>query len=324
MMSIPKQTLVYRPLDDLLEHNFGPREFVLEPWLPVKGTAMVSGLTGLGKTYFGLACAYAIASGGEVLGWKAPKARKVLYVDGEMNQADIQDRLRGLRAAALKDNNGDPAAALKNLVLLCDMDQETGIPDLAGKSSIGRDLIEQALKDTDAKVLMLDNKSALFRNSGSSSNDEESWIIPQEWFVHLRRLGYVVVLFHHTGKANPLTGETKQRGTSKVEDILNTSILLKPATGKKKGTSKREAFLVHFTKHRGFVPGDDFPVHIAHEKGECRLEHLGIGEKIAKMYDEEGKTQAQIAHELAMSQSAVSKSLAKHRRVSIPSSEAAE
>jgi RecA-family ATPase len=222
--TLPSNELVYRGLDEFLQHDYGSRENVLTPWLPVRGIAMISGYRGLGKTYLGLSIAYAIASGGSVLGWKAGKPRKVVYVDGEMPIADLQDRLIAIVAAAVKDANKN--AAKDNLFSLCDREQKEGIPDLAGEVNTGRKSIENVLRKEGAEVLMLDNKSALFRNSGASANDEESWIGTQDWFRGLRRKGHCVVLFHHTGKPDKRTGETKQRGTSKHEDILDTSILL--------------------------------------------------------------------------------------------------
>ena len=56
----------------------------MAPWLPTKGLAMVHPLTGLGKTPLAIALACANATGKSFLIWQAPKARRVLYVDGEM------------------------------------------------------------------------------------------------------------------------------------------------------------------------------------------------------------------------------------------------
>jgi RecA-family ATPase len=296
--------LVHHGLGDFLKRKFPTREFALSPWLPMPGLAMVSGWRGLGKTYFALSIAYAIASGGEVLGWKAERPRKVLYVDGEMDPGDLQERLAAIHAAAIKDGNGDPKAAMENLILLCDGEQANGMPDLAGE--VGRARIEAKLKETGAEVLMLDNLSALFRNMGASANEEESWIVAQDWLVKLRRDRRTVLLIHHTGKPDK-NGNTKQRGTSKREDVLNTSILLQLP---KKQDKHRVNFVVEFTKARGFVPPDEFEVKIAHEGQESRLSQPDLAALVALMHDE-GKTQQEIAEELEVSQSTVSRLLHK-------------
>src|SRR5438067_1898267 len=55
-----------------------PREMVLGPWLPEKGLVLVHSPRGVGKTHFALAVGYAVASAGQFLGFKAPKARRVV------------------------------------------------------------------------------------------------------------------------------------------------------------------------------------------------------------------------------------------------------
>jgi hypothetical protein len=296
--------LKHRGFQDFLDHKYPRPEKVLAPWLPAKGLAMIAGYRGLGKTYLGLSIAYAIASGGEVLGWEAGKPRKVVYVDGEMDPIDMQDRLAAIHEKAKKDGNGNPEAALANLFLICDGDQELGMPDLAGEDGQGRKRIEAKLEEVGGEVLMLDNLSSLFRYSEAADNEQESWTIAQDWLLKLRREGYTVVFFHHTGKPDKY-GHTKQRGTSKKEDILNTSILLNPPKKKDKDVI---SFVVEFTKNRGFVPPDDFAVKIEHdtEKGECKLTTM---DRIAliKMMRDDGATQEEIARHFGVDQSTISR-----------------
>ncbi len=70
-----------------------PREMVLSPILPAQGLIMAYAPRGIGKTYFALSVALAVASGGSVLRYTAPEPRKVLYVDGEMPGNVMQERL---------------------------------------------------------------------------------------------------------------------------------------------------------------------------------------------------------------------------------------
>ena len=60
---------------------------------------MVHAWRGVGKTYFALGAAYAVASGGAFLKWRAERPRKVLYVDGEMPGAAIKERLAAIIAS---------------------------------------------------------------------------------------------------------------------------------------------------------------------------------------------------------------------------------
>ncbi len=59
---------------------------------------MIDGPRGLGKTHVSLNVAYAVATGGEFLGWKAPQPRRVLFIDGEMPGALLQERLAAIVA----------------------------------------------------------------------------------------------------------------------------------------------------------------------------------------------------------------------------------
>src|SRR5438445_112534 len=71
-------------LADFLTMTFSPREYVMEPIIPTKGLALLFASRGIGKTYISLGIGCAVAAGAAFLTWKAPKPRKVLYVDGEM------------------------------------------------------------------------------------------------------------------------------------------------------------------------------------------------------------------------------------------------
>jgi RecA-family ATPase len=91
--------------DDLLSRQYPPREMVIDPWLRQGETVMVWAATGVGKTWFTLSLAVAIAGGGKVGEWFADKARRVLVIDGEMHQQDLADRLRFIGDTAVTDHD---------------------------------------------------------------------------------------------------------------------------------------------------------------------------------------------------------------------------
>src|SRR5688572_31139635 len=70
------------------------RAAILDPILDSKSLALLYGPRGLGKTFVALGIAWAAASGGSFLGWRAARPHRVVYVDGEMPAVDMQDRLR--------------------------------------------------------------------------------------------------------------------------------------------------------------------------------------------------------------------------------------
>ena len=75
-----------------------PRAMLLEPILPERGLAMLFAGRGIGKTHVALGIAYAVVAGGEFLRWRADEPRNVLYVDGEMPQQALQERLLAIMA----------------------------------------------------------------------------------------------------------------------------------------------------------------------------------------------------------------------------------
>ena len=204
-----------------------PREYVLGPILRTRGLAMLSAFRGVGKTQVAIGIAHAVATGGSFLMWNAPVARPVLYVDGEMPGADLQERLRMFSPVA------------SGLLRILPMDeQEVGVSlNLSQKESQER--IEAVLGPTE--LLILDNRSTLV--SGGRENEAESWDSMQAWLLRLRRQAVSVLLIEHEGRSgNP-------RGTSKREDVLDTLINLKHPDDYQVEDGAR--FEVHLGKARG-------------------------------------------------------------------------
>ena len=85
----------FEPLDfrDFINLSVSSREMLLEPILPEKSLTMLYAPRGIGKTLLGLSIGLAVATGADLLRWSSPRPRRVLYVDGEMTTADLQQRL---------------------------------------------------------------------------------------------------------------------------------------------------------------------------------------------------------------------------------------
>ena len=276
---------------DFLAHQFPPVELLLDPWLPRRGIAMIFGRAGVGKTILAQTTAYTLATGGAFLGWRAPTPCRVLYVDGEMDPAELGNRFAAIHAA---NRTVGVASPTENLAIMthADANGDFGIPDLADPGSNTRERIEETLVDRD--VLFLDNISALCRTG--VENDAESWALMNDWLIGMRRRGKTTVLVHHAGKSG------KQRGTSKREDPLNTILVLDDG---KDG----EPLNIRFMKNRGFVRPDPMPVRISWQDGKLAfLRDNESSDRIAELRRllAEGWTQDQVAEKLGVSQSYVS------------------
>jgi putative DNA primase/helicase len=217
-------------IDDLITMNIPERELLLDPVLPAKGLMMIHARRGGSKTFLALAIGLVVAGGTSVLRWSAPKARRVLYVDGEMTLADLQARVAALKNGMETDIRNDHFRLLSA--------DHTNIPNLA--SPDGQRAFEPLLDGVD--LVIADNLSTLC--SSGSDNDAGSWTTLQEWLLRLRRRGTAVLLVHHSGKSG------QQRGTSRREDVLDTVIGLRRPVDYSPDEGAR--FEVHIEKSRAF------------------------------------------------------------------------
>ncbi len=202
----------------------------MEPWLPSQGLAMIYAPAGVGKTFFTLEIACACACGTSFLGWNVEIPSGVLYLDGEMPAAMLQERL----ARIFKSTGDAPKAPLS--ILTPDLLEIT--PNLANR--MDRMAISEAADSAMAEVIIIDNLSCLLRG-GQGENEAESWIATQEWALHQRSHGRSIIFVHHAGKGGD------QRGTSKRIDVLDTAIKLSRPENAAHGCN----FKIEFTKGRG-------------------------------------------------------------------------
>jgi hypothetical protein len=216
---------------ELLELEVKPREYVLDPILRSRETAMVYAWRGVGKTYFSLGAAYAIAAGDRIFSWTAPMPRRVVYIDGEMPIEVLKDRMAALIGGAATEPPSDDYLR----IITADL-QDGPLPNLASPG--GQRFFEDLVAD--AEVVFIDSISTLCW--GSKENDGDDWGPMQQWILRLRRQGKSVVLIHHEGK------QGTQRGTSRREDVLDVSIRLAQPTDYSPEQGAR--FEVHFKKTR--------------------------------------------------------------------------
>jgi putative DNA primase/helicase len=195
-------------LQDFLALQVPRREMLLAPILPERSLAMLYAPRGIGKSWLGLTIGLAVASGGPVLHWNAPRPRRVLFVDGEMVLSDLQVRLNSILAGLGTEIPNDGFR-----VLAADH-SEHGI-NLG--SAEGQQELERHLDGVD--LLILDNLSTLMANGSEGASD--AWLPMQNFLLRLRRKGVAVLLVHHAG----VNG--RQRGTSRREDALDTVIALR-------------------------------------------------------------------------------------------------
>lgn len=287
-----REPLVVVSLEQFLNAALPAREEMLSPWLLTQSLNMVHAWRGVGKTHVALGIAYAVASGGEFLGWRAAKPHRVLYIDGEMPAPALQERLADITLSA----GVEPAP---NMLRLITPDLQRGpMPDLA--TAWGQAEVNAVLGD--AELIVLDNLSCLAR-SGGRENDAESWLPLAQWALEMRGAGRSVLFIHHSAKGG------QQRGTSKREDLLDTVLRLKEPADYRHGEGAR--FEVHYEKARNLHGEATTPI-----EAQLAVGPDGRGRWVFRRVEEttfdrvvslanEGLSRADIAQELQCNRSTV-------------------
>jgi putative DNA primase/helicase len=233
---------------ELLQLVLPPRRYLLEPWFPERGLAMVYAPRGVGKTLFALGMAYAVASGGTFLHFRAHEPRRVLYVDGEMPIEVMQERLTAI------EQGSDYKVTDDHLRFLCADRLDVPMPDLGTPE--GRRTLAPLVEN--AELIIIDNISTLVRTG--RENESEAWQPIQQWALDQRRAGRSVLFVHHTNK----TGA--QRGTSKREDVLDTILSLSRPDDYDAAEGAR--FVLTIEKARGFFGPEAEPLNVRYRVTE--------------------------------------------------------
>lgn len=221
---------------------------LLAPWLSEGSTWLVYAAAGVGKTFFSLNVAFAVASGGSYLGWYAGRPRRVLFCDGEMQKHELQERVCDIYDAAVRDANGSPEAGDKNLYLYPATGQAPGepFPDLSSK----RGLSVLMRKAEHADLIIIDNLSTTMRMN--DENEAAYWRVMQEALIELRKRNKAVLLVHHANK------QGDQRGTSAKDVILTGKIKLDRP--KDYSPSEGSRFVIQWEKARELRGDQQVPV----------------------------------------------------------------
>lgn len=233
--------------EELDELPIEPREFVVEPIFVKGGLFMMYAERGLGKTWFALQASIDIAQGDDFFGFEVPSPRFVLYVDGEMSLAELQSRIRSL--------GGEKATRLLLLPSerLFQEDRPLNISNVDDQARIVAALDELEKEGAGPDLVVFDNLSSL--SGGVDENDNSALDGLLRWLVKIKHKKIAVLLVHHAGKSGD------QRGASRREDLLDTSIAL---VRRKKGDDdlvrhRGAEFVVRFMKTRGKAPArNDF------------------------------------------------------------------
>ena len=181
-----------------IDRDIPPLDRLLGDMLSTTTRMMLVAPTGLGKTNIALAMAVAVALGRDFLHWRgAGRPRRVLYVDGEMSQRLMKQRIidAARRAGMGEELSAEDLATLEaNLFILNYAD----FPDLAPLNTApGQQFIDEVIEQLGGVDLaVFDNIQAL---TGGDQLDPAEWQPVLPWAKQLtnRQIGQLWI--HHTG-----------------------------------------------------------------------------------------------------------------------------
>lgn len=236
-------------LEQLLSPDRGiQREFILEPFLQTYESVLLVAERGLGKTWFSLALAYALSTGTAFGDLRPSKPRSVFYIDGEMGEIPVADRMKKIIPRIGK-------IPTSNMLQFLTQEQTGGI--MWNLSTIeGKTNIWPLIKPFE--VIIIDNLMTVAMRENQYDNPIRIWERMQSWIVGLRRRGKTIILLHHTNKVGD------QSGTKDKENIQDTIINLNYC--KTEATHKGAKFVMEFDKTRNLSTAPDKTIWTLHQK----------------------------------------------------------
>jgi len=190
------------PIDwDALWKNDAPaEEWLVEPVVPAGRQVAVYSAAKLGKSLLALEGAAGVACGRSIFGQAAVTPFDVLYVDLEMTEADLRERLT--------DMGYGPDDDLERLHYL----QLPSLPPL--DTDLGGELLVAMAQEHDARLVVVDTMARAVRGEENSADTYRAFYAATG--RHLKAAGIALLRLDHMGK----DAAQGQRGSSaKVDDV---------------------------------------------------------------------------------------------------------
>ena len=247
---------------------------------------------GLGKSAFAVSLAGLLLNGGRLLDFESEGGYRVLLVDGELPESDIQSRVNEFAKP------GDRGELMLRYV---GMGEDGIIPAKLNTAAEFASFIEE-VNYLKPDVIIFDTRTAVF---GYDTNNSEQTQDVNDFLTTLRTAGYAVIITHHAGKNGT------QRGRTDNDDQLDLIMKLDKRSGWKPGMGLEFSLEFEKVRHSDHLEGfsakyamgtwvkdthnvkDDVLTMLMEGKGRMTIsEALGISEakvrKLKIVLEEEG------------------------------------
>jgi hypothetical protein len=193
----PGDLAAFLSASNWLERKLEPPEPLLGEVITNTTRMFLGGPTGLGKTHVGFGMAAGMATGEGFIHWKASRASRVLYLDGEMSRDLVQERLADLRRRF-------GGVELSNLFVLCAEDREeiaAMCPDLGEMGPLntadGQAFVLKLIEHLGGvDVVFFDNRMSLL---SGDMKDEQPWTETMALVKELTCRRIAQIWIDHTG-----------------------------------------------------------------------------------------------------------------------------
>lgn len=198
-------------MQQIISEKLPERAFLLDPILLERSATLMYAKTNVGKTWLALSMGIIIASGGIMFQrWKAKTPRKVLYIDSEMDEKSLQNRIRIISKMNFDGKKYCNGSFRNNFFCI----------SKKRSSKINAEFQEHVIafvKRKGISLVVLDNLTAFTQHNDSARSWEDIHI----WLDKLKISNCSVLLVHHTNKAG------EQRGTSATTNAVDNVIHIK-------------------------------------------------------------------------------------------------
>tara|TARA_R110001583_G_C5664731_1_gene409944 strand:+ start:4114 stop:5130 length:1017 start_codon:yes stop_codon:yes gene_type:complete len=204
---------------DLMDKQFPPRAPMVGSWLLERSLNMIHAPAGVGKSMVCLGLSMGLAGGRDFLQWPITQARRVLYLDAEMEPCDLKERARELGKAAgmTKEQERDLRGNL-TIVSQQSPDEVSKVPDLKEETAEAKEWLSDAVKGFKADLVVIDNLSTFADVDDENSAGGFSFVV--EIGQYLKSLGCAALFVHHDRKGQ--SSSESFRGSGKLEAPLDT------------------------------------------------------------------------------------------------------
>ena len=226
-----KQKLEVSLWSDMESKEYPQRKVLVSNLIHDREAIMLYSPTGVGKTWLSLSIALMVAGKGqlEVLDWENKDPQPVCYVDGEMLEEDMQERIKML----IPSLNVDEEELRKNFRYLSRVSQPDEVDEFLSLDLEENQMellrwLHESTEKGKSPLVLLDNLSNLVELGDDNSAGQMQ---PFNMMVtKARKQGCSMGIIHHTGKAMTIgpDGIPTWRGSYDMATRLDKTICLLP------------------------------------------------------------------------------------------------